>query len=123
MKRRTASHFKEGELLSLFLLFLSLSEGRPVFYAGDFFFRLQRTYEFDSRIRSLIFEVIEDVEVYLRTQLSYYISQKYGPYGHLGDGMYTKSIMNGVFRAESDPVWKKNQDSPVIRQSLAKTTE
>ena len=51
------------------------------------FFRLQRIYEFDSRLRSLIFEVIEDVEVYLRTQLAYYVSQKYGAFGHLSDAM------------------------------------
>ena len=80
-----------------------LKEDRS-FEPGISFFRLQRTYEFDSRIRSLIFEVIEDVEVYLRTQLSYYISQKYGPYGHLG----VRSCV------------EKNRDSPVIRQSLAK---
>ncbi len=99
-----------------------LKEDRS-FEPGISFFRLQRTYEFDSRIRSLIFEVIEDVEVYLRTQLSYYISQKYGPYGHLGDGMYTKSIMNGVFRAESDPVWKRTGILLSFGRVWRKTTE
>lgn len=87
---------------------------------GFLFSCLQRTYEFDSRIRSLIFEVIEDVEVYLRTQLSYYISQKYGPYGHLGDGMYTKKHNERSFQSRVRSCVEKNRDSPVIRQSLAK---
>lgn len=96
-----------------------LKEDRS-FEPGISFFRLQRTYEFDSRIRSLIFEVIEDVEVYLRTQLSYYISQKYGPYGHLGDGMYTKKHNERSFQSRVRSCVEKNRDSPVIRQSLAK---
>ena len=41
-----------------------LKEDRS-FQRGVSFFRIQRTYEFDSRIRALIFEIIEDVEVSL----------------------------------------------------------
>ena len=90
--------------------FPHLKEDRS-FEPGISFFRLQRTYEFDSRIRSLIFEVIEDVEVYLRTQLSYYISQKYGPYGHLGDGMYTKKHNERSFQSRVRSCVEKNHSA------------
>ena len=96
-----------------------LKEDRS-FQRGVSFFRIQRTYEFDSRIRALIFEIIEDVEVSLRTKLSYYISQKYGPYGHLGDGMYTKKHNERSFQGRVKSCVEQNRDSPAIQESLRK---
>lgn len=40
------------------------------------FTRIQRIYQFDSKIRSLIFQAIEQVELYMRSTLSYYLSHK-----------------------------------------------
>ena len=84
------------------------------------FFRLQRIYEFDSRLRSLIFEVIEDVEVYLRTQLAYYVSQKYGAFGHLSDAMYSRKHDEHNFLGRVKSCVEKNKNSPIIQQSQMK---
>ena len=43
--------------------------------------RIQRIYEFDQRLRALIFEAIQEIELYLRTQFAYYSGHKYGPLG------------------------------------------
>jgi len=40
-------------------------------------------YEFDRKLRRLLFSAVDELEVYLRTQLSYYHSQKYGSDGYM----------------------------------------
>ena len=100
--------------------FLPFMRPDRTFEEGVSFFRLRRIYEFDSRLRSLIFEVIEDVEVCLRTQLSYYVSQKYGAFGYLNDAMYSRRHDEHHFLGLIRRCVEQNRDSPVIRQSQAK---
>ena len=100
--------------------FLPFMKEDKSFVRGVSFFRLQRIYEFDSRLRSLIFEIIEDVEVYLRTQLAYYISQKYGAFGHLGDAMYSQKHNAQSFQSRVRRCVEKNKNSPIIQQSQTK---
>lgn len=52
-------------------------------YKGIDFKRIQRIYGFDSRIRALLFQAIEQIELYMRSTLSYYIAHKYGALGYL----------------------------------------
>lgn len=42
-----------------------------------------KLYYFDTKLRKIIFEAIEVIEIYLRTQIAYYHSQKYGAFGYL----------------------------------------
>ena len=49
---------------------------------GIEFKRIYKIYEFDKKIRSVIFSIIEEIELYLRTQLSYYHAKKYGAMGY-----------------------------------------
>ena len=37
-----------------------------------------KMYEFDRKIRNLIFSVIEEIELHLRAQLAYYHANRYG---------------------------------------------
>ena len=46
------------------------------------FERIVKIYEFNSRLRAVIFPLIEDVEVNLRCKLSNYFSMKYGNLGY-----------------------------------------
>lgn len=41
-----------------------------------------RIYEFDRKLRNLIFSMLEELEVFLRSQLSYFHSEKYGAGGY-----------------------------------------
>ena len=100
--------------------FLPFMKNDRTFERGISFFRLQRIYEFDSRLRSLIFEIIEDVEVYLRTQISYYVSQKYGAFGHLNDAMYSRRHDEHNFLGRIRRCVEQNRDSPIIIQSQKK---
>ncbi len=45
--------------------------------------RIARIYEFDRRMRGLLFSVVEEIELYLRLQLAYYHAHRYGPLGYM----------------------------------------
>lgn len=40
-------------------------------------------YNFDQRLRSLVLEAIEHIEIALRTKIIYHLSHKYGIFGYL----------------------------------------
>lgn len=44
---------------------------------------IYNVYKTDKEIRSTLFELINDIEVYLKTQLANYFSLTYGPVGYL----------------------------------------
>ena len=41
-----------------------------------------RLYEFDQKLRLLIFSFLEPIEVALRTTICHYLAEKYGPFGY-----------------------------------------
>lgn len=53
------------------------------FLANTAFEDIIKLYYFDTELRKIIFEAIEVIEIYLRTQIAYYHSQKYGAFGYL----------------------------------------
>jgi abortive infection bacteriophage resistance protein len=55
---------------------------RHKFQSGVKFEQIQRLYEFDRRLRFLIDEALEVIEISFRTSLSYYLSHQYGPFVH-----------------------------------------
>lgn len=57
---------------------------------GLSFEKVYHVYEFDRRLRSLLFSAIEVIEVSLRSRLSYFHSQEYGPLGYLDPASFNK---------------------------------
>jgi len=56
-----------------------------------------KLYYFDTELRKIIFEAIEVIEIYLRTQIAYHHSQKYGAFGYLDI-----TTLRGNYQAEFD---------------------
>lgn len=50
--------------------------------------RVYHIYEFDRKLRDLLFTAIEVIEVSLRSRLSYFHSKKYGPLGYLDESSF-----------------------------------
>ena len=59
--------------------FLPFKNPDGTYTDGTSFYRVYRIYEFDRRLRGILFSAIEQIEVYLRTQLAYFHGHKYGP--------------------------------------------
>ena len=55
---------------------------RHQFHSGVTFERIQQLYEFDRRLRFLIDEALEVVEISVRTIVSYHLACKYGAFAH-----------------------------------------
>ena len=59
------------------------SENRDNFYPNTEFRTIIRLYDFDRQLRHLLFGAVEVIEVYLRTQIAYWHTKKYGTFGYL----------------------------------------
>jgi abortive infection bacteriophage resistance protein len=55
---------------------------RERFNAGANFDQIAGLYVFDRKLRLILLDGIERIEVFLRTELTYLISRGYGPFGH-----------------------------------------
>jgi len=66
-----------------------------IFYAGTEFREIVSLYDFDAKLRRLVFGVLEVIEVYIRTQVTYYHSQIYTPFGYLSQENF--DCENAVF--------------------------
>jgi abortive infection bacteriophage resistance protein len=53
-----------------------------VFFPGTTFELIYRHYDFDARLRNLLMEIIEYIEISFRTHIAYLIAHKYGALGH-----------------------------------------
>jgi len=59
------------------------SENKNQFLPNTTFEDIIKLYYFDTELRKIVFEAIEAIEIYFRTQIAYYHAQQYKPYGYL----------------------------------------
>lgn len=59
------------------------SKNKDMFLEKTKFEDIIQLYYFDCELRKIIFEAIESIEIYFRTQITYYHSLKYEPFGYL----------------------------------------
>lgn len=60
----------------------SSGDGKTVFREGTTFDEIMRTYEFDRRLRLLMFEAVARIEVFLRSRLAYFAAKEDGTFGY-----------------------------------------
>lgn len=53
------------------------------------FNRVYRIYEFDRKLRRILFSALEEVEIYLRAKFAYFHAHKYGPEGYMDSENYS----------------------------------
>lgn len=68
--------------------FLPFKNNDDTYFDGTTFNKVYRIYEFDRKLRTLLFSIVEEIELMLRTQLSYYHAHKYGALGYLDENNY-----------------------------------
>lgn len=69
--------------------FLPFRNADGTYRDGTSFHRVFRIYEFDRKMRKVLFSAIEQVELYLRTQLAYFHAHKYGALGYMDSTNYS----------------------------------
>ena len=56
---------------------------------------IYQLYEFDRNLRNIFFRVIEQLEIQLRTQISYHLALKYGPEGYIDNANFNDINRSG----------------------------
>lgn len=64
------------------------ASGKHGFQAGTSFDQVLELYIFDRKLRLLVMDAIERIEVSLRGSWAHYLAMKYGPHGYLDPGLY-----------------------------------
>lgn len=84
--------------------FLPFKQHDGTYREGTSFLRVYYLYEFDRRLRGILFSAVEDVEVFLRARISYFHAHKYGALGYMDPAnfspMHDAEKFSKRFRAE-----------------------
>lgn len=84
------------------------------------FERIKKIYEFDQAIRRLIFSAIEDIEIYLRTQIVYYHVHKYGSEGYRNPNCYNERHNHSDFSHRLSVCINENRKTLVVQHHMCK---
>ena len=87
---------------------------------GTTFDRVFQIYEFDRKLRTLLFSIIEEIELYLRSQLAYYFAHTYGPLAHLKEEYYNGRHNHRIFMKTVDSAVKNNKNTLVVKHHAKK---
>lgn len=68
--------------------FLPFKQSDGLCCDGVTFEQLKQIYDFDKNLRPLIFKVIDDIEISVKTQIAYYHSHKYGALGYMSPSAF-----------------------------------
>lgn len=100
--------------------FLPFRTAGGKYKSGISFEKVYNLYEFDRKLRRLIFSVIEELEVYLRAQLSYYHAHKYGADGYLNPANFNSRHNHGRFSARINELLKSNSNVAFVNHHITK---
>lgn len=85
---------------------------------GTNFRQVYQIYEFDRKLRSLIFSTIEEIELSLRAHISYYFSHKYGALGYLDVSNLSKRHNQQNFEDKLKKYIYKNRKQPFVAHHI-----
>lgn len=75
-------------------------------------------YEFDRRLRNLLFAAIETVEISLKSRLSYFHSKKYGPLGYLDAATFNRKHNSEKFKSNIKREIENNKNVPFVKHHI-----
>ncbi len=82
------------------------------------FERVYHIYEFDRKIRNLLFSAIEVIEISLRARLAYFHSEKYGPLGYLDASFFNSKHNAEKFKANLNREIENNKKVLFVKHHL-----
>ena len=100
--------------------FLPFKQEDGTYKDGTTFENVYRIYEFDRKLRNLVFGVVEEIELMLRTQLSNYHSLKYGPLGYKDANNFNKKHDVARFEKHIADAIKHNEKQFFVKHHIDK---
>jgi abortive infection bacteriophage resistance protein len=82
------------------------------------FERVYHIYEFDRKLRNLLFAAIEVIEVSLRARIAYFHSEKYGPLGYLNPATFNNKHKPEKFKENIDREIENNKKVLFVKHHI-----
>lgn len=114
---RTLKRINYYRLTAYFLPY-KLNNGK--YREGTTFNNVHRTYEFDRKLSHLLFSVIEEIELTLRTQIAYYHSMKYGSLGYMDSRCFLNHHNHDKFLEHINSSINNNNKQAFVKHHLEK---
>lgn len=100
--------------------FLPFRQEDGSYVEGTSFHRVYRIYEFDRKLRRILFAAVEEVEIYLRAKFAYFHAQKYGPLGYLDAGNFSAQHQSDKFNENIEREIQNNSKALFVKHHLTK---
>ena len=95
--------------------FLPFKQADGNYKPGTDFLRVYRIYEFDRKLRSILFSAIETVEIYLRAELSYFHAHKYGAEGYMDPANFSDKHNEQKFKEKFEREIRNNATALFVK--------
>lgn len=118
-KQECIQFIKRANYYRISAYFLPFRRKDGTYFPNVAFSRVQKIYEFDSRLRGLIFSTIEDIEINIRTKLAYFVAHKYGALGYLSDDMFSVRHNTAKFDEKVRLCINENSSTLVVKHHQA----
>lgn len=100
--------------------FLPFRKGDRSYLEGTNFHTVYRIYEFDRKLRGILFAAVEEIEIYLRAKLAYFHAHKYGPEGYLDPANFSDEHKADKFSENLNREIKSNSKVLFVKHHLTK---
>lgn len=77
--------------------FLTFKQEDDIFKEGITFDKIYNLYEFDRKLRNLLMEQLESIEIAFRTHIAYYIAHNFGPLGYMESANFANEQYHSEF--------------------------
>ena len=104
--------------LSAYFLPFRSTDGN--YKSGTTFKTIHQLYEFDRKMRSLLLSALEEVEVYLKSQIAHYHAHEYGADGYLTSSPFISKHDHEKFLERINELIRNNNNMPFVRHHIQK---
>ena len=98
--------------------FLPFKKPDGNYLPGTDFNTIYQIYEFDRYLRNLLFAAIEEVEIYLRAEFSYYHAHKYNATGYMDSTNYNNKHNHNAFMGKINTEISQNSNVLFVKHHL-----
>ena len=90
------------------------------YICGTSFQNTHRLYEFDKKLRNSLIEILESIEILMKTNIAYTLSNKYGADAHTRSELFQKEELHIKFLKELEKEVKRNSKEGFVKHHKKK---
>lgn len=94
--------------------FLPFRQSDGLYRENTSFLQIYHIYEFDRKLRNILFSALEEVEVFIRAKLAYYHAHHYGPEGYMNPDCFSHNHQSEKFHENLRREISANQRSAFV---------